>query len=263
MSDKILFWLSNSLVPFGVIKFIQEKHDCEIFAIADITDKQKKFYEHQQIVKFKKIWYYHDFIARTSKKPDLEYLSTFEKKYDVNLWLLAINERFFFRFNNFHKFSNHEILSILEQECKLFENILDETNPDFAITGYTTFHHDHLFFEMCKSKGIKTMMFQDTYLGNRRMITEGTEKLDLKSHPSTRTTINLQNFHKKYDASKQGKEFTKIFQNSKINLLKAIMNYLLSNNTNVKTHYSYYGRSKFNVLLKMFIYTLKTKYREF
>lgn len=263
MSDKILCWLSNSVVPFGVIKFIQQKHDCEIFAIADITDKQKKFYQHQQIVKFNKIWYYHDFIAITSKKPDLEYLSTFEKKYSINLWLLAINERFFSHFNDFHKFSYREILLILEQECKLFENILDEVNPDFAITGYTTFHHDQLFFELCKSKRIRTLMLQDTHIGFRRIISDPTKKLDFKNYPNSISTTNLQNFFKKHDTSKEAKELIKTFQNSKIDLLKAILNYLSSNKTNVKTHYTYYGRSKFNVLLRMLIYTLRTKYREF
>ena len=61
-----------------------------------------------------------------NKKPDLEYLRSIEKKYDLNLWLLAANERIFYDFYDYHKFSENEVLSIIEQECRLYEQILDD-----------------------------------------------------------------------------------------------------------------------------------------
>ena len=44
---------------------------------------------------------------------------------------LAINERIFYRFNEFYQFSSNQILNILSQECKLFEDILEKTKPDY------------------------------------------------------------------------------------------------------------------------------------
>lgn len=265
MSDKIIFWLTNSVINFGIAKFIQEKSDYKIFGIADIVDKQKTFYENQQFVKFQKIWYLHDHILKTKNEPNIKYLSHIEEKYKINLWLLAYNERIFYRFNDFHKFSSNEVLSILEQECKLFEDILDEINPDFVIMATTVFHQDHLFYELCKSRGIKILIGNPTNFGYRVMISEATEKLEnmkIKKNTS-RTLDDLQNFLRGSDPSKQRTVFNKTFQNSKINYIRAAVKFLLSNNSNEKTHYSYYGRTKFKVILKMLSYTLKKKYREF
>ena len=55
----------------------------------------------------------------------MEYLTKFEEKYNIDLWKLAINERLFYRFFNFHKFTQDEILSIDEDACRLFELVLD------------------------------------------------------------------------------------------------------------------------------------------
>ena len=265
MSDKILFWLPNSLASFGVVKLIKEKHDCEIFAIADIVDKQKQFYENQQLIKFKKIWYLHDYISKTAKKSDLEYLMSIEEKYKINLWLLTYNERIFYRFNDYHKFSSDEVLSILEQECKLFEIILEETKPDFVVMGVRVFHQEQIFYEICKSKGIRVLTLESTNFGYRAMIIDGTENFNLKDYDKniTKSLHELQDYLKSFNPAKQGIKFTKTYQNSKLDYLKAALKFLLSRNTNVNTHYTYYGRTKFKVVFKMLIYTLKKQYREF
>lgn len=67
MNDKIIFWLTSSVVSFVTTKFIQDKYPCDLFAIADIVDKQKSFYKNQQLVNFQKIWYYHDHILAIKK----------------------------------------------------------------------------------------------------------------------------------------------------------------------------------------------------
>lgn len=264
MKDKIIFWLTSSLVSFGVTKFIHDKFDCDIYAIADITDKPKSFFLNQKLVSFKKIWFYHDYIKNTNKTPDLKYLSYIEEKYKLNLWLLAYNERIFYRFNDFYKFSNTEVLSILEQDCQLFEQILEEVKPDFVIMGITVFHHDHIFYEMCRSKGIKILMLKPTSFGYRYMISDGKETDDIKNYNITAKTITeLQNYLKGFDPSKQRTELKRTFQNSKLNYFKAALKFLLSSNSNVKTHYTYFGRTKFNVILKMLVYTINKRYREF
>ena len=152
MTTKILFWIFTDLFYFGMAKFFQNPEN-EISAIFDITNGQKEFLKNQKIVKFSNEWYYHDYIKKNINV-DLNYLKSFEKKYDVNLWLLVSNERIFFNFNYFYKFSKNEILSILEQECKLFEKILDTTTFDYLIMPAPNFHHDYLFYKMCKIKKI-------------------------------------------------------------------------------------------------------------
>ena len=263
MKDKIIFWLSAELLRFGLAKSFSEKYDCDLFAIIDITDKPKKFFEEQKIVKFEKQWFYHDHIT-TTKKPDLNYLKNFEDKYKINLWLLAFNERIF-QYNDYYHFTSDEILSILEQECKLFEKIL-EVNPDFIILPTSAFHHSHLFFELCKAKNIKRLLLIPTRFGNRAMVTSENEPLDyeikgIKQNP--RTFKELQDYLNEHSFFKQLLNYQSRFLNSRSAMIKAALQYFIfSNNTNIKTHYTYYGRTKFKVLLKSVIGILKTKYRK-
>ena len=72
-----------------------------------------------------KIWFYHDYIKNINQKLDLKYLQLIEKKYGINLWLIAFNDRMFNDVNEYYKFSANEILLILEQECKLYEKCVN------------------------------------------------------------------------------------------------------------------------------------------
>lgn len=268
MTDKIIFWLNADLSTFGLAKFLQEKHDCELYAIIETTNKPKKFFETQDFIKFQKKWFYFDHVKKPAK-PDLDYLKNFEEKYKINLWLLAYNERLFYRFNQFKKFSENEVLSILEQECKLFEKILDEIKPDFFITNLTTLHHMHLFYELCKAKGVETIM-TTAAIGGRLFLDskndEGGRSSEFKKLLNETNDTRLSNeeiisYLNKFDPYKQNINFKKKFQTSKIDLVKAFLKYMVTPNTNIKTHYSYYGRTKSRVLIKTFLSELKTKYR--
>lgn len=266
MKDKIIFWIDSSLFYFGIAKYIQEKHDCELYAVIDITDRQKKFFQSQNLVEFEKVWFYHDNISKTREKPDLEYLESIEKKYKINLWLLARNERIFYDFNDYYKFSDNEVLSILEQECRLFEHIIDEVKPDFLIINQPAFHHNHLFYKMCKAKGIKILMLRTTRIGYKCILTDEDELLDYKedvSYDDNKTFEELRNYLSKYNIYAQNVKFEQRFLKSKSGLLKSAFQFLfVSNNSNVKTHYTYYGRTKFRVLIKSILYSLRTKYRK-
>ena len=155
MEKKILFWIDTDFTYFGLAYYLQKKINADFFAIIDITNKTKNFFKSQKLVNFKEIWFYFDHITKKQVKPDYNYLSTFEKKYDLNLWELATNERIFYRFNHFYKFSTEEILLILEQECRLFEKILHNVKPNFFITKETNQHKDEILYRMCKKIGVK------------------------------------------------------------------------------------------------------------
>lgn len=267
MKDKIIFWLDGDITSFGISKFLQERHDSEFFAIMDVTDKVKNFFEKQTLVKFEKTWYYHDYVFPKTEV-DLEYLSNFEKKYNLNLWLLALNERLFYQFNYFYKFTRNEILSILEQECKMFETILNEIKPDFLIMKTTDMHHNQLFYQMCRSQGIKVMMLEQSRFGYKCLITQERDKIDYVSSltdlkSSKKTIEDLQDFLKTSDLSVQLNTYKTEYITSKWEKIKAAFNFLLfSKNTNIKTHYTYFGRSKFKVLAKSLAYLIIEKYRE-
>ena len=268
MKDKIIFWLDADLTPFALAKFLQEKYEGDYFAVIDVTNKPKKFFQEQQLVKFQKVWYYHDHISKIKKKPDITYLESIEKKYQINLWVIAHNERVFNQYNEYYKFSTDEILSILEQECRLFEDILDEVKPDFLILKAIDLHNNHLFHQICRAKNVKVLMIVQSRFGYRCTISQDLDKFDFPEDlnnitASGRTLAELQNYLKGFDMFKQLNYYKDNFIISNWKRIKAAYEFLLiSGNTNPKTHYTYYGRTRLRVLFKEIIAFLKTKYRE-
>ena len=160
MTDKILFWLDSNLIYFGIAKYLQEQYKCKSYAIIEVPSLQKKFFKEQNIIELEKSWFYYDNVVKKKSSPDLNYLSNFEKKYELNLWLLAYNERLFYNHNDFYKFSSNEVLNILEQECKFFEKVLDETKPDFIIMAAPNLHYNYLFHKMCLKRKIKCLILK-------------------------------------------------------------------------------------------------------
>ena len=266
MNSKIIFWINDDLSILGLPKILQEKYNFDIFGIFDIADKTKKFFKKQKLINFSKIWFFHDHIYKTNKTPDREFLKSIEEKYKVDLGLLVSNERFFNELNEFYKFSPDEILLILEQECKLFEKILDEVKPDFLIMGITTLHHNHLFYKICKARDVKILMIRESYLRNRWLIASEDNSIDHTEYDEKHnfgSMSEIQNYVKKYDATKRFISNTKNLQNSKLKNLQSALKYLFSDNSNVKTHFTYYGRTKFAVLRITLINEIKRKYREY
>lgn len=267
MKDKILFWLDSDFTHFTIAKAIHDKYDADLFAIADVTEKPKKFLQNQQIVKFKKIWFYHDHIDST-KSHDLEYLRAFEEKYQINLWNLAYNERLFYQFNDYYKFTENEILSILTHECKLFEQVLDEIKPDFLIMLDTGMHHNHLLYEISKKRGIKPMLLVATRLARRWAISSNADNVDfipqkLEYSKTNKSFDDLRNYLKSFDTFKLATQVESRFLSSNTSLIKAALTFLFQNGSaDTKTHYSYYGRSKLKVLIKSVLNILKSKYRK-
>ena len=269
MNSKIIFWVNDAVAFIGLPKTLQEKHNFDVYAILDVTDKQKKFFQKQKLIKFSKIWYFHDHISKTTEKPDTKYLKLIEKKYKIDLSLLISNERFFSKWNQYYEFPPDEKLLILEQECKLFEKILDEVQPDFLVTAITNLHHNHLFYEICKARGIKVLMLRESCLRGKYIIASddysiGNTESNNKFHFNS--LADVQNYLEKYSRNERNislKGLTPSYSKvSKTDYLKAILKFLLSSNTNVKTHYTDYGRSKFAVLKGTISNIMKKRRRE-
>ena len=235
---------------------LQKKIDADFYAIYDLPNKTRLFFENQKLVNFKKTWYYHDQVNFKKNVIDMEYLSNFEKKYGIGLWNLAVNERLFYRFNKFHKFSTEEIWSILEQECRLFENILDEVKPDLFIAREQFQHHDEIFYQLCRAKGIKVLVSSATKSFDKYMISEHPAEFDYSSISDSETSMKTTSFSElrkviqASDLVKQLEANNQKWRTSKSGKVNAATEFLFnSDNKNTKTHFTYFGRSKFSVLL--------------
>ncbi len=263
---KVLFWVDMFFLHFCIANQLQKEIDSDFFAIIDVPNNPKKFFLEQKIVNFKKSWFYHNHIHLPSKKIDIEYLSSFEKKYDIDLWKLAINERLFYRFNRFYKFKTNEILSILEQECKLFEKILDDVKPDYFLTYDPPLHHSKLLYDLCRKKGIKVLGMYIPRVGGRCVIaTDGSMDLPENLNGITgknRTFEELRTYRESFNYTKNVNNYISGRGNKTSNKIKALFDYILkSDSNNTKTHYSYFGRSKSKVIIDTVNFLIKRKIR--
>jgi hypothetical protein len=252
MKDKILFLLDMEWIHFGIAKFLQEKYDFDMYAIVDINTRSKLFFQNQKLVHFNKIWYYRDFLPGSKQKPDIKYLEYFEAKYKINLWEIALGERFFYEYNKYYTFSSDEILSILEHECKLFDTVLQEVKPDFLVIKLTDSHQSELLRKMCKSMNIKILMMGPTRFGYRYAIYSDYDSFDNFSKSDdhrNRSITELQNYVNKYHALK---EITILESTIKFPILKKIKKYFQylanMNNDDFKSYYTHFGRTRLKII---------------
>ena len=264
-SEKIIFWASGGFLEFLLANSLQKKIDSEFYVIYDVTDRPKPFYEKQKLVDFKQTWFFHDAISKPRNKVDMQFLTSFEEKYNINLWLLALNERLFYEYNEFHKFSREEILSILEDECKFFEKIL-EIKPKFLITLNTTFHHHELFYQMCRAVGVKTLVINLSVFGSKSVISELPHMFDDKRtmeelEASNMSFDELEKYWKTFELRKQSEHHAESLRKSKIAKIKAGYDFLTSHNTTIENNYGYYGHTKLNALTNYFVGVLKKNFR--
>jgi hypothetical protein len=266
MNKKILFFTDSWFLNFGVAKFFQNKQDYELFAIIDVEEKAKKFFQEQDIVNYKKSWFFMDNIQNNSSEPNYDYLIHFEKKYEINLWSIAFSDREFYNYNRIHKFTINEILNLIEQECKFYEDVLDLVKPDFLSIMLTTSHHQELLRRMCKSQGIKILMLGTTRFLHGMMISEDGGTLDSISDLPEKSNMSLEDHSKyfeKYHASKEMKEY-KIsnFENNFFARYSSLLKFLFFPFSNsFKKKYWNYGKTKRKVIQEKCLHFIRKKYR--
>ena len=256
MTKKIIFWFSADLLPFCLAYFLQKNLDSDLFGIFDLTNKPKEFFKTQNLLQLSKSWFYHDYIKFNSDY-DSEYLDRIEKKYEIDLQELIDHDRILNHYNEYYQFSESQKNIILQNESKLFEKILNEVNPDYFITTETTLQPHHLFYKMCRKRGVKVLMLNHANWKKLCYISQQRHKIDglipTNIEQSNQTSFNeLQKILEDSKISKQHKEFHNKNKNSKKSLLQAASKFLSSSNDNIKSHYTYFGRTKLKVLFKEF-----------
>tara|TARA_Y100000590_G_scaffold86224_1_gene96595 strand:+ start:5273 stop:6769 length:1497 start_codon:yes stop_codon:yes gene_type:complete len=255
MTSKIIYYQDVFLLHFAISDYLEKNFDCKQFALIDTTDKVRTFFEKQSIVKFEKEWYLHDHITINPNKIDMNFLKEFEEKYSLDLWKLSLNERHFYRFNKFYKFNDKEILSIIEQESKLFESILDEVKPDFFIMFQPSLRPEFLFYELCVKKNITPLIINPSLLGYRTYISKDIGNLEhsekMKNIISKNRSFNeLRKYREQFNLNRQINEYVEDFGDDENSTINAGFEFLFkSNNSNINSHYTYFGRTKNKVLL--------------
>ncbi len=268
MKDRILFWIDMNFVYFGIAKFLKNKYDYDAFVIFDTSQSLKKSLSSQKLVDFKKKWFFWDYVSKSKIQPipDLDYLKSIEEKYAINLWTIAYNERLFLEFNLYHKFTKNEILSILEQECKFYEKVLDESKPDFLIIKTTDNHRNNLLYEICKAKGIQPLVLFPTRIGYRSAISCDCDKTDQVWHDVSELEyrdIDLDSYRKKYDTSKQINDIKSPTELSIIKQVQSGIRWISkSYGKDYQNYYTRYGVSPFNVIKNRLLLLLRRKIRK-
>ena len=257
LKPRILFWLAGSLIHFGIAESLQKKIDAEFIGLVDVDERPRKFFNAQDLVKFEKIYFYRDEINLFRPfTHDIKYLQDFEEKFDLNLWFIIFMERSFYKYNKYHKFTYEEILNIVEQECKFFEKILDETKPDFFFIGLTDLHHNHLLAEMCKKRNIKVFYLGSTRFGYRASINELEDQTNFVpnlKNDEKRSFTELQSYLKKFDSLKQSQMFAKKLRNrSRINKIKAFWKFFFIYDTkSYRNHFTRFGITRMELIKKI------------
>jgi len=266
MKEKILFWIDIEFVYFIIAKYMAQKSDFDAYAVIDVNEKAKEFFNNQNLVDFKKKWYFLDHVYMSDDSPDLEYLEKSEEKFKINYWNRAYSEKSFYMYNEYYNFNSNEILSLLEKETRFYEQILDEVNPDFVIIKKTDWHHNQLFYDVCRAKGIKILMMIPTRLGFRVIISQRADKLDntlIETQTPLKNKKELEETLKNYNSFEQVNKFRKNFQvynsNKFIDTVRFFSNPF---DNSYQKRYSNWKRSKSKIILKNLISGIQSKRRE-
>ena len=255
---KLLVWNDVNLLFYGIACFFNNNKNYEVSIIHDLTDDLKQIFQNGKKNIFHNEWYFWDEISWQNKKPDIEYLKKIEEKYKIKIWTDISNERLFGKGNSYYKFNYEQILSIIENECKFFEKVLDEIKPDFLIIKHTDYHRNHLLAEICGSRGIKVFMLMPSLVGYRTIIVD--EKLNIHSGPGLQEKFldNINNFEQLLESLKKFSKYDQTKQviagGGKIPISKKILitlKWLLSPISKEDSkRYDYYGATKTNTLFK-------------
>ena len=263
MKEKILLWLDVFSAQFGMAKWLQKKYNCEICAIIDVN-KGKKFYEEQKIVDFKKKWYLRECFNRSQKEPDLKYLAEIEKKYKFDIWKIVYSDINFYKYNEYHKFNYDEILTIIEQECRFFEQILDDGKPNYLAIRITDSSNGQILQKICAARGIKILMLSFTRFGNRAYISHEYDHLEFSKKHDEKKERAFEELQKDTQIlTSLQSTFRKKFRNSKKTWIKGALKYLsLVISDKYREHYTNYGKTFSKVIRIEGGFPLKTRKRK-
>jgi hypothetical protein len=261
---KVLFWIETFQIHFGIAKSVIENYDCELYALIACSQKQKVFHDTQKLIKFKKSWNLRDNVNLKNHKLDMENLKFFENNFSINLQKIIYGDRFFYKYNNYYKFTDEEILSILEQELNFYNHVLDECKPDYVVMRSPEFQDIELFYAICKAKNIKILVLSPTRLGDRWKISSDVDSpISLDSNEKN---LEIKSFENLQTSGKQYSELHDLFlpsqksnSSEKFNVIKSLFSTLNESNIN---NYRDLGKTPLKAFLVRLKLLLRSIFRE-
>ena len=198
---KILLWIDDSsFLQYCFSTTIKNKTDFSFSAIADVNKNGRKFLESQNLLDISKVWHYRDCMPKKDHIPDEQYLTDFEKKYSINLWMIIFSERLFYNFTTYYKPTRREILAIVENSCRFFENVLDENKPDFLFIKTIDNFQNTILFELAKAKKIKILALTGAKLANVSHVSLDSDAIDETKHDDDIVSdLEIETFLKDHD----------------------------------------------------------------
>ena len=186
MSEKetIIVWLdfdAYSYFYLGVISKLSKLGKFDFIGI--ITRKQDlEFFEKQEFVKFKKLFYYPDCYIKKSTF-NIDNLKNIEDNFDLNIWLNIFSDRSFYKFwTDFHKFTREEILIIIENSLEFFINILEKEKPKMILMQTPGENVSNvLLYEIAKKRNIQTFMPMDIHYKNHIHISSSNKNSEISN----------------------------------------------------------------------------------
>jgi hypothetical protein len=265
--NKVLFWLENYSIHFGIAQSIQQKYDCELFALISCSPKQKSFFNNQKLINFKNKWFVRDYVNLKNYKTTMKNLQKLENSLNISLSKIIYGDRLFYKFNKYYSFTDEEILSIIEQELNFYNDVLDELQPDYVIMRAPEFQDIELFYELCNAKKIPVLILSSMKLGAKWIVSSTPYppiQFDKPDHP-----ITIKNFDTlKKDVEEYSKIYTRTFSekgqnNSKIsqkfNAAKLLFN--IFNSTNINSYHDV-GKTPWSILFKVLQSSILGFYRK-
>ena len=257
MKKKLLFWISDDLLHYCLSHSLQKKYDADYFAITETHSGAKNFLDEQSFVKFNKIWHMFDHISLEKRKPDIKFLKNFEEKYNIRIWDMAYSERLFYpEYNHRYQYSSNEILSIIEQQCKLFLLVIDEIKPDYLLCNVVTRLPMYLIYNLAKAMNINILVLEPWHslmtqcLLSKQIdsVDEPQKYLQIENYEN-KTLSELKQFLESYPHS-NGTEFQVNLNNSKINKIKKLIEFIEKPiNEDYKKLYPHLGTTKLKTLV--------------
>ena len=265
--NKVLFWLENYSIHFGIAQSIQQKYDCDLFALISCSPKQKSFFNNQKLINFKNKWFVRDYVNLKNYKTTMKNLQNLENSLNISLSKIIYGDRLFYKFNKYYSFTDEEILSIIEQELNFYNDVLDELQPDYVIMRAPEFQDIELFYELCNAKKIPVLILSSMKLGAKWIVSSTPYppiQFAKPDHP-----IIIKNFDiLKKDVEEYSKIYTRTFSekgqnNSKISQKFHAAKLLFSvfNSTNINSYHDV-GKTPWSILFKVLQSSILGFYRK-
>ena len=251
----VLVWLDfgpYAYFNFGIISALSKLDDFDFIGIIT-TKKDISFFENQNIIKFKKIFYYPEcYINKTSY--NLQKLKTYEKKYDLNVWLDIYSERSFHKYwIDFHKFSKDEILAIIEHSISFFQKILDDFEPYLILMQQPGENVSNLLlYKIAKKTGVLTLTPNLIYMHNKIVISDNIDCREISKRFKTlmeKPTTLSQSYNEQF------------LQNHSLSKSMDVISSFNYDTMNISEKISYYVKRMWNESEPIYMNKGKTKFR--